>query len=616
MQWRTIIMRPTAWGACLAVIALAVYAVTMSPTVGFIDSGELVTVAATLGIAHPTGYPLFSMLGWVAVHLPIGPEEVVRLNVMAALCTAGAVFFFFLAARRLVLLAARRMPGGRNADELLVLSAAAGGTCLLAFSETFWSQAVAVEVYSLHLVLLGAIILLLFRAREEQVPALWYAAAFLLGLSFTNHMTTILLLPGVIYLYLADGPGKSLRWSIALKGLGFFIAGLTPYLYLPLRAMRSPVMNWGNPVDVERLIWHVSGKQFRDWIFSSPEVAGRQFTYFVSALPGEFAIIGLVLGAAGLAALWRGHRKVAITTVVLFLVCVAYSVNYDIHDIDSYFLLAYACIGMWSACGLFSVGSWLGVTGARGRRWLPLLLVVVGVIPAFVHFRQVDESRNYLVEDYTRNMFASLRPGAVILSYQWDYWVSASHYYQLVRGERTDIAVIDKELLRRSWYFHVLEQRYPWLIENSRAEVDAFMKELYKFEHGLPYTYQAIEGRFAAMIRSFIEKSMVSRPVYVTAEIEAQYTGELRRVPEGLAFRLEAVGSPEGPPVMPEFKIRPFGRKGRLEDMFWMFYARSWYYAAEQYRHVGMANEAREALERSVRLRSGDPGGGRGGGVR
>ncbi len=604
-------MHPASWGVLVALAVLAVYAATMSPTVGFIDSGELVAVAATLGIAHPTGYPLFSLLGAIAARMPIGSEEVVRLNAMAAVFTAAAVFVFFLVAFRLVSLVAGR---GRKADDLLLLSACAGGTGMLAFSETFWKQAVAVEVYSLHLLLAGAALLAFLRAREERTRGSWYAAAYLLGLSFANHMTTIMLLPGALFLYFTGGPAGDWKWRTLLRSTGFFLLGLTPYLYLPFRAMASPVMNWGNPVTFERFFWHIRGKQFSVWIFSSAEAAGRQFSYFASSLPGEFAVVGLALGVVGLVALWRAHRRSAIATVLLFLTCVAYAINYDIHDIDSYFLLAYVCVGVWSVCGLYAIA--FRVAGGKPalRSWVAAAVVACAMIPAVAHYREVDESENYLVEDYTRNMFASLRPGAVVFSFQWDYWVSASHYYQLVRGERTDIAVIDKELLRRSWYFHVLEQRYPWLIEDSRREVEAFLKELYKFEHDLPYAYEVIEGRYAAMIRSFIERSMVSRPVYVTAEMEPQYTAGFRRVTEGLAFRLVRADSQEVGPSMPEFRIRPFARKGRLEDMFWVFYARAWYSAGEQYRQLGRMEEAREAYAKAGRLQAAGSAGAAGAG--
>ena len=84
------------WSAFgVSLFTFLVYLKTLAPTVSFIDSGELAAVACTLGVAHPTGYPLFTLLGWVFSELPILGEEIVRLNVMAAFfCAAGVLVFF------------------------------------------------------------------------------------------------------------------------------------------------------------------------------------------------------------------------------------------------------------------------------------------------------------------------------------------------------------------------------------------------------------------------------------------------------------------------------------------------------------------------------------------
>ncbi len=599
-------LRPAVWAGSLALLALIIYSMTLSPTVSFIDGGELAAVTTTLGIAHPTGYPLFTLLGCIVAHLPVGANEVFRLNAMAAVCCAGAVFLMFLCAHQIVVLAAKRMMISHPPPPVLLLLSAATGTALLAFSETFWAQSVAVEVYSLHLLLIGATLLLVFRARDTRSVRLWYAAAFLLGLSFANHMTTVLVVPGVLYFYYMDGPQGRARWTVMAGAFGFFLLGLTPYLYLPIRAAQMPVMDWGHPVTWDRFIAHLSGKQYRVWIFSSTEVAARQFSRFVSSVPGEFVIVGLVLAAAGLVVLWRAHRRTAVGTMLLFAFCLLYAVNYDIHDIESYFLLAYVCIAFWSACGALAGLVWWHHTVGRGLVWVIAPAVLVAALPVVAHYRNVDDSRNFLVEDYTHNMFASLDSGAVVLSYQWDYWVSAAQYYQLVRRERPDIAVIDKELLRRSWYYGELESRYPWLIRASRAEVDAFLRELYKFEHDIPYAPEMIEGRYAAMIRSFIAKSMAAHPVYVTGEIEPQYTSGFRRVPSGLAFRLFSGDTGTTAVRLPDFHIRPFARNGRLEDFVWQLYAGSFSAIGEQFRRNGDSLKAMEAFARGARLRMKD----------
>jgi hypothetical protein len=314
----------------------------------------------------------------------------------------------------------------------------------------------------------------------------------------------------------------------------------------------------------------LSGKQYRVWIFSSTEAAGRQLKYFFADLPSEFAYVGLAIAISGLFFLWQKNWKIGITILLLFFGCVFYSINYDIHDIDSYFLLAYFCIALLAGAGFLLLFRWLNEKISVVA--LSSSLFALSLLPLATHFDKTDETRNYLVEDYTQNMFNSFQPNALVLSYQWDYWVSASYYYQLVKGARPDVAVVDKELLRRSWYFVQLEKRYPWLIQNSRHEVEAFLKELYKFEHELPYNSNEIQGRFVEMIQSFISQNISSRPVYVTTEIEQEFSQDYQRVPEGLAMRLFADTLRQASRNI-SFNYRPFERSGRLEDALKNMYA-------------------------------------------
>ncbi len=574
---------PTGNAAIVSLVVFVVYLKTLAPSVTFIDSGELATVACTLGIAHPTGYPLFTLVGWVFSRLPIAADEIVRLNIMAATLCAAGIFFFYHIVHAIVsgVFAGSSVLRFKRKEVLpsAIRVASAGASLLLAFSETYWSQAVSVEVYAMHVFFLSLVIFAFLRAvyhgewfaDEPGASARWwYLFAFVLGLSFTNHMTTILLAPGFLYLYFASqGFGRE-AWKRVGRLVLPFLVGVSLYLYLPLRAMQSPLLNWGNPVTLEKFWWHWTGKQYRVWIFSSTEAAGRQLKYFLESLPYEFAYIGVLLASVGIVLLWRSNRRLAITLLLLFFGCVFYSINYDIHDIDSYFLLAYFCVAVASGVGLLSLFRWISEKLDVGAA--SFTVIVVSLLPCIVHFSQTDETKNYLVEDYTTNMFASLQPNALVFSFQWDFWVSASYYYQHVKGVRPDVVVVDKELLRRSWYFNQLGQQHPWLIENSRAEVQAFLAELDKFEHDRPYNPAVIQARFVEMIRSFMLKNMTTRPVYVTTEIEPEFTAGMQRVPEGLALRLYA-DTLQHPMRNVEFTYRPFEREGRLENALRNLYA-------------------------------------------
>ncbi len=569
---QNVLFSPVRVGLLLSAFVLVVYSFTLAPSVGFIDSGELSAVASTLGIAHPTGYPLFTLLGWIFSRLPIWGEEIIRLNMMASIFCAGGIFLFFLTTRLILSLLIKPSGKDKSFADLILTFAAAGASLLLAFSETYWSQSTNIEVYSLHVFLVSGILYCFVRAalqgKSGETDRWWYAFAFVVGLSFTNHMTTILLAPGLLYLYFMT---QGFSWKRLLVMSAPFLLGLSVYIYLPLRASQSPDMNWGNPTSLEAFLWHLSGKQYRVWIFSSPEVATRQLKYFVSTLSGQFTYLGIALSMVGFIGLGRASLRFFVAILILFFICVLYSINYDIHDIDSYFLLAYICMGVWIAFGLARVGQWLAQR--LHYRWFILFsLIAMGCVPAFVNYHQIDESTNFLVEDYTHNMFSSMDSNALVLSFQWDYWVSASYYYQLVRGERTDITVIDKELLRRSWYLKELENRYPALMNVSKVEVASFRNELFKFEHDVPYDPAIIQSRYVDMIRSFILRNIEKRPIYVTSEIEPEMTAGWQRVPSGLAFRLYA-DTLFHRTENPLYRYRRFEREGRLENMIRRLYS-------------------------------------------
>ena len=134
------------------VAAFSAYLTSLAPTItwahGSGDSGELVTAAYYLGVAHPTGYPAYVLLGWLFTFLPFG-SVAFRVNLLSATSAAVAIAFF------VVLIAqaqAQKLPLARAVG-------AGVGALLLAFSPMFWSQAVVTEVYALNALLVVRVIL-------------------------------------------------------------------------------------------------------------------------------------------------------------------------------------------------------------------------------------------------------------------------------------------------------------------------------------------------------------------------------------------------------------------------------------------------------------------------
>ncbi len=531
----------------LWIIIFSVYLKTLAPTVGFIDSGELSTVALTLGIAHPTGYPLFTLLCKVFIMLPIPGNEIVRLNILSALLTtSAAVMFFFFIIELLKILKKEKK------DSILIASFLS--TLILAFSKTFWTQAVSIEVYSLHLLLISIVLFLFVNAIKTNDKRILLLFAFTVGISFTNHLTTILLAPALLYWFFTEFGFSKNTYKKILYSIPPFFIGLSVYLYLPIRASQNPLMNWGNPQSVEKLWWHITGKQFRVWMFSSSEAARKQLNYFFENLQNEFHFMVLVLAFIGFFILLFTNRRIFVFILLLFVSCVLYSINYDIHDIDSYFLLAYISLAIFVGIGMQKIIE--GNEKKIHRIIVSVILVGLTIVHLVINYGKVDQKNNYLVEDYASNILLNLPLNSIVLSYQWDYFVSASYYLQWIKNIRPDIVVLDKELFRRSWYLSQLNKMYPAIMSKSKLEIELFQQELYKFEHDLPYDFSVIEGRYSSMLKSFIEKND-SIKFYVSPEIELQYTIGYARIPDGLLFRLTK-DSVYRPVTFPKIQFRNF----------------------------------------------------------
>ncbi|MCX6164620.1 MAG: DUF2723 domain-containing protein, partial [Ignavibacteriae bacterium] len=520
-------------------VPFAVYLKTLAPSVSFIDSGELATVCIKLGVAHPTGYPLFTIIGHLFSLLPFG-EEVFRLNFMCAVLSSLALVVFF----NLLVFILRDFNLEQNQKEkksgnlgvgfndFIIFLISFAGTLILAFSTTYWNISNSLEVYSLHQLLIISIIFVILKAANEsnkkdsRKDIYWVFFAFLLGLSFSNHLSTIFMSLGCLYLYFAINRFSDVSFKrLAIMTLPFLIA-FTVYIYFPIRA-DNPVISWGYPANWNNFIRHFTGKQFSVWMFSSTDVTSKQFSYFVSNYPKEFYYIPLVLAIFGLIKIFIQQKKLFYFTFLLFGFNVLYAINYDIHDIDSYFILAYIVSVIWIAFGLlFFIEKFKNISLN-----LAFASVLIAIIPLYGNYKSNDESANYYVRDYTMNVFKSAKPNSLILSTQWDFFVSASMYYQYIKGERPDLTIIDKELLRRSWYIRHIQIHFPVVYERSKIEFETYYAELLKFEKETPrYTNPKTEtdrselikinNAYMALLNSLIERNFNDKVIYTTFEIE------------------------------------------------------------------------------------------------
>jgi len=541
-------------GIFIFLLSFSVYLFTLAPTIGFIDCGELTVVSATLGIAHPTGYPLYTLLGRLFTLIPFG-SLAQRVNLLSAFFSALTLVSFFTALYFLLSILDPKVL------TILYFSSTLSAL-ILGFSTTFWSQATGAEVYNLTALFFSLLFTLLFLWYKDSTPRFFPLIAFILGLAFGNHMSIIHLVPATLILvFLKSRPSMKILYFSLL----FFLLGLSIYAYLPLRANLSPLLNWGNPTTLERFLWHVTGKQYRVWMFSgSWATFFKNLKQFSHLLLDQFTPVWIWLGVIGFFRLFQKEWKLASFSFLIFFSDIIYALNYDIPDIEPYFLPAFFIFALWIGVGIEMVMRILKKRLKGEIFRIALLLFLSPPLTIFLsHFRKENQKNNYIPYDYGMNVLHSVEEKGIVITNNWDIY-SPILYIRYLEGKRKDVVMIDKELLRRSWYFDYLKKEYPWLIKNSRKEVESFMEMLKVFEKKPSLTEaerMETQMRFIRMINSFISKNIDTRPIYLTFidgyDVDAPaIASSYQKVPQGLVYKIERGDS------IPPFSDKDFSYRG------------------------------------------------------
>lgn len=191
-------------------IALTAYTLTLAPTVTLEDSGELVVAADYLGVPHPPGYPIWTLLAWFfqwIFHFVTyygQPNPAWSVGFMSAFFGAAACALLAMLVSRSGYDILRGLRGVRDrlppqTESLLSWVGGVAGGLLFAFSSVLWSQSVIVEVYSLNAFFLCLILLLTYRWMcNPHEDATLYIVAFLFGLGLTNHQSLLFAIVGLV----------------------------------------------------------------------------------------------------------------------------------------------------------------------------------------------------------------------------------------------------------------------------------------------------------------------------------------------------------------------------------------------------------------------------------
>lgn len=502
--------RDTLTGCATALTVFVVYAATSAPGIGLVDSGELTAVAATLSIAHPTGYPLYTLLGrlWLLLSGLEAARGMVLFSCAASAAAAGVLAFAVVRWFRAAW------------DDKTAISALAAGVIALGFAltPTAWTSVSYAEVYPLTFLLAALILVVAVQGIHSRDPRLTIVACYLWGLGFGNHLTIIWFAPVIAYAVVRSVRASAKPRKIFLLSLCAWAAGASVILFLPIRSHVDPRLDWGDPQSLQNLIRHLSAWQYRVWMFKGD---WSQFLHklgsYLSSVPAD---LGWAVTAAALIGVVLVVRRRTWSLLVIFSVWVlgvAYNLNYDIPDIATYFLALYSPLFLLAAWGMAQTAKWIGTrwraTHAPAFALSAMALaMVVSSVPAALP--EANRSGDRFAEGFSREVLSTLPDSALVLQANWDIQ-SPVTYLQIVKGVRTDVVMLDVNLLQRSWYVRQERRAHPDLFAGLDGEIETFLKEVAVFESGRPFNSQRIESAYLGMANGIISRNLSHRPVYV-----------------------------------------------------------------------------------------------------
>ncbi len=484
---------PYLWALGTAILVFLIYLATLAPTTAFWDTSEYIAAARVLGIPHPPGNPLFTIMAHTFGLLPLSSSYAVRINLFAAATSAAAAGFWFLVAERWV----RSVVSHKWAR----YGAAFGGVLVGATSWSVWNQSTVNEkVYTVSLLSIALVMWLVVRWGDDDPGShrdRWLVLiAYVLALSSTNHLMGLLAVPAlVVYVLWTD-------WRVLTRPpvlVGILVAALVGislnYIYLPIRAGQYPAINEGEPVGffsqalsdvlnrvqygkpplMERQASYI-GQLANFWQYYSWQFA-RDWGRFAGVATAIFTALGL----SGLWALWKSDRRAGVAGLALLgtlSVGLVFYMNFkygfsqypgqpslprEVRERDYFFIGSFAVFGAFISLGLGALMQGIvdalrdrGTSAARWAAASPVL--AIAFIPLAGNWLTASRAHETMARDFASDMLQSVEPYGILIT-AGDNDTFPLWYAQEVEGIRRDVTLANLSLMNTEWHLRQLRRR-------------------------------------------------------------------------------------------------------------------------------------------------------------
>lgn len=441
----------------VSVLAILIYIQTIAKGITYGDSGDLITASYTFGIPHPSGYPLYILLGRLFLFFPFIKDVAVKFNIMSALFSAFSLYFltsiylFFLKDYKVTFIT----------------------SFIFGLSLTFWYHARLAEVYNIHIFFLSLIIYLLIKWYNESNIKYIYLTFFFTGLSFCNHLTTFLFF-SIIFPFLLLKSNLLTKKRVILSFL-FFILPLSLYFYLPLSAKYGNGILWGNPQNFKNFFHHVLGKDYHYQFISNFNEYFNNLKGYLRILVDQYTIIGIFFGLLGFLRFIKEPFNKFFPFFSLYIFTTFYPPLYNIDDIDAYYLPSNALFSLFIGLGLSYITNLLKRLPVKKIELIIFAFFLL--IPTYLYLRNgaILKGSEISAIKYGEESLKVIKPFSLVLT-AGDSQTFILWYYQFVVSKREDFEVVNIYMLGFDWYREYLKRRKPNLNFENISDWDNLEK--------------------------------------------------------------------------------------------------------------------------------------------
>lgn len=502
-----------------------IYLYTLFPTVAaYRDAGEFATVGYILGVPHPPGYPLYTLLIYIFGKLLIPfANFAYRINLFSAITSA-------LSSVVLLYTFVKINTSVYKTKNNFVVCVGYFLSLVFSFGYLQWYLSLVSEMYTLN-ILFAILLLLIFTVDYLQNRNLIYLLFFLFGLSIANRMDIVLFMPLLLFSAIEHLKYSNKKVSSFLVLLILLFLGFSCYLYLPIRSSCEPFINWNNPAELGRFYSSLTRKTHGytlDLISKGYAPAENFFdglSLYLSYLIKNISIVGIIVALLGIKETFKLNIKYSLSLIFCWLLSCVYFIYkanmppnpHAMAILEAHFLLPNTVVYTWLSFGVARI---INKCKSLAFKWIIICCIIAMVVYNFyANIFKLNKRQNFYAYDYTVNIFRSVPDKSVVVIKE-DVQLFSCFYRKFVDKIRPQVHIIAKGLAGSVWY----QEMYKNYLLSSGLPNNVFISLL------------ETEESFSKFVQANFSNGY---GIYIAPDVEVVETNLFKFTPIGLVRKVE-----------------------------------------------------------------------------